>query len=92
MTEIQIMLAVANNPRVVQYRKAIQIMHRKMTSVYGADYACAPILESTSKDSRRRESPIGHTRMTDADWQRFESLLRGAALVRQSVRESLLGA
>lgn len=90
MTELELMVAVANDPRVIQYRKATQILHRKMVSMYGDDYACAPILEKTTKDSRRRESPVGHTRMTEADWERFESLLRGAALVRQSVRESLL--
>jgi len=91
MTELELMVAIANDPRVVQYRKAVQIMDRKMVSVYGPDYACAPLKES-SKDSRRRESPVGHTLMTDADWARFESLLRGAALIRQSVRESLMEA
>lgn len=87
MNEIQIMLAVANDPRVRAYREAVQVLHRRMTSTYGKDYAQAA---EAPVEGKRYESPFGVTRMTPLDADRFASLMRGAAKVRADVRAEIL--
>lgn len=84
MTELQIRIAVANHPKVQAYRKAVQIMHNRMVTMYGEDYA-QEYVPNDVRDIRE-----GVTRMTALDLQRFESLMRGAASVRKDVRASIL--
>jgi hypothetical protein len=84
MTELQIRIAIANHPKVQAYRKAVQIMHNRMVSTYGEDYA-QEYVPNDVRDIRE-----GVTRMTPLDLERFESLMRGAAIVRKDVRASIL--
>lgn len=85
MTELQIRLAIANDRRVQQYRKAVQLMHARMTAIYGENYA-----DDYDTNARPDVSLVGVTRMTAAHAELFESLMRGAARVRRDVRASLL--
>lgn len=85
MTELELMARVASHPLVTSYRKAVQLMHKRMTDRYGVDYA-AEVTEEEIMDS----PDVTLKRMSQLDSERFESLLRGAAMVRQSVRSSLL--
>lgn len=83
MTELEIAAKVATHPLVIQYRKAVQLMHRRMTAIYGPDYACPEV-------GREAETHKGITRMSELDANRFASLLRGAAIIRRDVRNSLV--
>lgn len=87
MTELQIRIAIANHPKVQAYRKAVQIMHARMVATYGEDYA-----QDYDANARPDVNPVGISRMTPLDLQRFESLMRGAAIVRKDVRASILAA
>ena len=84
MTELEIMSAVANHPRVQAYRKAVQIMHTRMVAAYGVDYAQEYI------PTDNLDFAEGIKRMTPLDADRFDSLMRGAAATRRDVRASIL--
>lgn len=85
MTELQIMLAVANDQRVRRYRRAVQIMHNRMVGLYGENYA-----DDYDTNARPDVSPVGVTRMTPQHAELFASLMRGAAIIRKAVRAEIL--
>jgi hypothetical protein len=82
-TELEIMIAVANHPKVQAYRKAVQIMHSRMTALYGPDYAIV-------QDPKDNYDYVEGLYMTPQHQNLFASLMRGAAKVRRDVRNSLL--
>jgi hypothetical protein len=85
ITELELMSRVAVHPLVTAYRKAVQLMHKRMTERYGADYAA-----EVTQEEIMESGAVLDRRMTELDRNRFESLMRGAASVRKSVRSSIL--
>lgn len=76
--------AIANDPRVRQFRKAVQIMNSSLVSKYGRDFA-----EPTVLDSFGISTDIGKSRWTPRDEELYNSLMRGYILTRKTAMHRL---